>query len=56
MSVAYDSEWGTRFSIGLTNITDEEPPYIDGALNGSTDPSTYRVLGRGAFFRVSHTF
>jgi outer membrane receptor protein involved in Fe transport len=56
LSVAYDSEWGTRFSIGLTNITDEEPPYIDGALNGSTDPSTYRVLGRGAFFRVSHTF
>lgn len=56
ISVAYDSEWGTRFSLGLTNITDEEPPYIDQALNGSTDPSTYRVLGRGAFFRVSHKF
>jgi len=56
LSVAYETPWGPRVSVGVTNLTDENPPYIDQALGGGTDPSTYRVLGRGAFFRVSHKF
>lgn len=49
--------WGTtRFTLGLTNITDEAPPYIDRGFNASTDPNTYRVFGAGYFLRISQTF
>jgi outer membrane receptor protein involved in Fe transport len=46
----------TMLTVGFTNLTNEEPPYIDRAFNASTDPSTYRMFGRGYFFRVSQTF
>jgi len=46
----------TELSLGVTNITDEAPPYIDAGFNGKTDPNTYRVFGTGYFLRVSHTF
>lgn len=51
------NQWGsTRLSLGVTNLTDEEPPYIDRGFNASTDPATYRMFGTGYFFRVSQTF
>jgi outer membrane receptor protein involved in Fe transport len=46
----------TRLTLGVTNLTDEEPPYIDRGFNASTDPTTYRMLGTGYFFRISQTF
>ena len=46
----------TRLTLGVTNITDEEPPYIDIAFNANTDPTTYRVFGTGYFLRISQTF
>ena len=46
----------TRLTLGVTNLTDEEPPYIDRGFNASTDPTTYRMFGTGYFFRVSQTF
>ena len=51
------NQWGnTRLTLGVTNISDEEPPYIDRGFNASTDPNTYRMFGTGYFFRVSQTF
>jgi iron complex outermembrane recepter protein len=47
---------GTRFSAGITNLTDEAPPYIDFGFNASTDPSTYRLFGIGYYLRVSQSF
>jgi outer membrane receptor protein involved in Fe transport len=47
---------GTRFSGGITNFTDEEPPYIDIGFNASTDPSTYRLFGIGYYLRISQSF
>jgi outer membrane receptor protein involved in Fe transport len=47
---------GTRLQLGLTNITDEEPPYIDFGFNGSTDPSTYRLNGRSYYLRITQSF
>lgn len=41
---------------GISNVTDEPPPYIDGGFNASTDPSTYRLLGRGYFLRLKWTY
>ncbi len=44
---------GARFTAGLTNFTNEAPPYIDAGFNAKTDPPTYRMFGRGYYFRVS---
>lgn len=46
----------TMLTLGFTNLTDEEPPFIDRAFNASTDPTTYRMFGRGYFLRLSQTF
>ncbi len=47
--------WGstTTLSGGITNLTDEAPPYINQGFNGSTDPSTYRLFGRGYYLRLA---
>lgn len=50
------SETDTRIQFGLTNFTDEEPPYIDYGFNGSTDPSTYRLEGRSYYLRITQAF
>ena len=55
--IGYDVQsTGTRLSAGITNFTDEEPPYIDIGFNASTDPSTYRLFGRGYYVRISQSF
>ncbi len=51
-----DAMGETRLTAGFTNLTDEEPPYIDPGFNANTDPNTYRVFGRGYFLRISQTF
>jgi outer membrane receptor protein involved in Fe transport len=47
---------GTRISAGITNVADEAPPYIDLGFNASTDPSTYRLFGRGYYLRIAQSF
>lgn len=47
---------GTTITGGVTNLSDEEPPWIDIAFNAKTDVSTYRLFGRGYYLRVSHAF
>ncbi|MBR9729561.1 TonB-dependent receptor [Shewanella intestini] len=56
VTVAYNFDTGTSVSLGITNITDELPPYIESAFNGSTDESTYRLFGRSWFARISQKF
>jgi outer membrane receptor protein involved in Fe transport len=46
----------TRVSLGVTNLTDEEPPFIEVGFNANTDPSTYRLFGRGYYLRLTQTF
>jgi iron complex outermembrane receptor protein len=41
---------------GITNLTDEEPPFIEVGFNATTDPSTYRMMGRGYFVRLAYRF
>lgn len=41
---------------GITNITNEAPPYIDTGFNAKTDPSTYRMFGQGYYVRLKWTF
>ncbi|WP_445360430.1 TonB-dependent receptor domain-containing protein [Microbulbifer sp. EKSA005] len=53
---SYEFGNGTSLSGGVTNLTNEEPPYIDAGFNAKTDPSTYRLFGRGYYLRVNHKF
>jgi outer membrane receptor protein involved in Fe transport len=46
----------TSVTFGVTNFTDEEPPYIDAGFNASTDPSTYRLFGRSYYLRILQSF
>ena len=46
----------TTISGGITNFTDEAPPYIDIGFNGKTDPSTYRLFGRGYYLRLKWAY
>jgi outer membrane receptor protein involved in Fe transport len=49
-------EWRTTVTAGITNITDEPPPFIEVGFNATTDPSTYRLFGRGYYLRLSWKF
>jgi len=50
------SDYGLTLSGGVTNVTDEEPPFIEVGFNAGTDPSTYRLFGRGYYLRASYKF
>jgi len=41
---------------GVTNVTDEEPPFIEIGFNATTEPANYRMFGRGYFLRLSYRF
>ena len=47
---------GLTLSGGITNITDEAPPFIDLGFNAKTDPATYRMFGLGYYLRVAYKF
>ena len=53
---SYTFDQGTSISAGITNITDEAPPYIDLGFNAKTDVAAYRLFGMGYYVRLSHTF
>jgi outer membrane receptor protein involved in Fe transport len=57
ITVSYNlDQLGLTLTGGVTNITDEEPPYIETGFNATTDPSTYRLFGRGYFVRLGWKF
>ena len=53
---SYDFGQGTKLAAGVTNLTNEEPPFIEVGFNATTDPATYRMLGRGYYLRLTHKF
>jgi outer membrane receptor protein involved in Fe transport len=52
----YEFGQGTKVALGVTNITDEEPPFVGIAFNAGTSPEIYRMFGRGYYVRLSHDF
>ena len=46
----------TSISGGITNITNEAPPFIEIGFNASTEPSVYRMFGRGYYLRLTQSF
>ena len=47
---------GWVVTIGLDNLTDENPPFIPNGGELNTDETTYRLLGRGYWMRLTQTF
>jgi iron complex outermembrane receptor protein len=54
--LGYDFDNGIKLQGGVTNITDEEPPFIEIGFNAATDPSTYRMMGQGYYLRFQYAF
>lgn len=52
----YEAPYGFTVSGAITNLTDEEPPFIEIGFNATTDPSTYRLFGRGYYVRLDWNF
>ena len=56
LTFRYDLEaTGTLFSAGVTNLTDEAPPYVEDASAVNTSLS-YRLFGRGYFLGITQRF
>ncbi len=53
---SWDVNESMRVTVGLLNVTDEEPPIYTSPLDYNTDPNTYDVLGRRYFARLSYGF
>jgi hypothetical protein len=52
----YAAPWGSEFALGITNLTDEELPFINQGFNATTDEDTFRAFGRSWFFSFKHSF
>ncbi|ALO45209.1 TonB-dependent receptor domain-containing protein [Pseudohongiella spirulinae] len=48
--------YNTRFTLGVENLTDEQPPFAYSGFNDNTDPRTYETRGRYYYGRVSFSF
>ncbi|MDH7942644.1 TonB-dependent receptor [Pseudohongiella sp. SYSU M77423] len=57
IQASYDLEsYNTRFTLGIENLTDEQPPFAYSGFNDNTDPRTYETRGRFYYGRVSFRF
>jgi outer membrane receptor protein involved in Fe transport len=52
----YTAPFGTQFSVGITNLTDEALPFLNQGFNATTDDDTFRAFGRSWFFNIKHSF
>ncbi|MFK5857508.1 MAG: TonB-dependent receptor [Bacteroidota bacterium] len=57
IAVSYAVPWyETSISVGINNMFDRDPPFIESGFTGSTEPATYRVFGRTWFVRWKTRF
>ena len=47
---------GSQLSVGITNLTDEDLPFINQGFNATTDEDTFRAFGRSWFVNFKHSF
>ncbi|HWN47106.1 MAG TPA: hypothetical protein VNM71_07100, partial [Steroidobacteraceae bacterium] len=61
-AVFHDIEAGYEFGVGLslraaiTNVTDEDPPFVENESNANTDATAYPLLGRTYFVELRYAF
>ncbi|EGT3625570.1 TonB-dependent receptor [Morganella morganii] len=56
LTASYAFKSNTTVTLGVTNLFDEKPPYIETAFNGNTDESSYRLFGRSWFLNLNQKF
>lgn len=47
---------GTHITVGVNNVTDEQPPLVASSSEDTTDKSTYDIIGRFVYVELSKTF
>ncbi len=52
----YTAPFGSQFSVGVTNLTDESLPFLNQGFNATTDEDTFRAFGRSWFVNIKHSF
>lgn len=55
-SVKYEVNKAMTLSVGIDNLFDKKPPYIQSWTDGNTDTMTYDLLGRRWHLRVGYKF
>jgi outer membrane receptor protein involved in Fe transport len=52
----YEFDNGITVRAAITNLTDEDPPFVNMASPANTDPGAYRLLGRTFFLELRYDF
>jgi len=56
IEAGYDFPHGLGLRAAITNVTDEDPPFVNTGLPENTDPGSYRLLGRTYFIQLLYRF
>jgi outer membrane receptor for ferrienterochelin and colicin len=51
---AYDVSEAIKFSVGIDNLLQNDPPYVYGWTDANTDTMTYDLLGRRGYMRLTY--
>ncbi len=52
----YEFDTGVSLRAAITNVTNEDPPFVNLASAANTDAGTYRLLGRTYFLELRYAF
>lgn len=56
LQVAYDLNDQARFAVGVDNLFDKKPPFIQSYTDANTDTMTYDLTGRRFYVSARYTF
>jgi outer membrane receptor protein involved in Fe transport len=56
VSGGFEFDSGVTVRAVISNVFDEDPPYVDSGSISNTDPDTYRLLGRTYFLELRYRF
>jgi outer membrane receptor protein involved in Fe transport len=56
IEAGYDFGGGLSLRAAITNVTDEDPPFVDNESNANTDATAYPLLGRTYFVELRYAF
>jgi outer membrane receptor protein involved in Fe transport len=56
VSGGFDFDSGVTVRAVISNVFDEDPPFINSGSIENTDPGTYRLLGRTYYLELKYAF
>ena len=54
LEAGFELDSGVALRAAVTNVLDEDPPYVNGGSIANTDTETYRLLGRSYFVEMRY--